>query len=182
MCPNRHWFQNMNTIPTREIRLGGNSVVTSEAAGDIIMSMHYHTGGTLTLKIGNVLHVPELGLNLLSCSSLTAKGRATVFQDLGCDLIDRNDDDYVIFTAVLRDGLYWTLNFTPNIAQDYMQHAGVNTKDVNSWHHRLGHVGKDKNSSMLRNKQLPSIRNNPIPTLVWIAPLECRLVDPLNDI
>jgi hypothetical protein len=46
MCPNRHWFQNMHTIPNREIRLGDNSVVTSEAAGDITMYMPYHTGGT----------------------------------------------------------------------------------------------------------------------------------------
>jgi hypothetical protein len=132
MCPNRHWFQNMHTIPTREIRLGDNSVLTSEAAGDIIMSMPYHTGGTLTLAIGNVLYVPELGLNLLSCSRLAAKGIATVFHDRGCDIIDRNDLDDVIFTAVLRDELYWILNVTPKIAQEYMQHAGVSTNDVNS--------------------------------------------------
>jgi hypothetical protein len=75
MCPNRHWFQNMHTIPTREIRLGDNSVVTSEAVGDINMSMPYHTGGTLTLKIGNVLYVPKLGLNLLSYSRLAKIGK-----------------------------------------------------------------------------------------------------------
>jgi GAG-pre-integrase domain len=123
------------------------------------MSMPYHTGGTLTLTIGNVLYVPELGLNFLSCSRLAAKGIATVFHDRGCDLIDRNDDEYVVFTAVLRDELCRILNVTPKIAQEYMQHAGVNTEDVNSGHHRLGHVNKDKIASMLRNNQLSSIRN-----------------------
>jgi hypothetical protein len=159
MCPNRHWFQNMHTIPKRENRLGDNSVMTSKAAGDIIMSMPYYTEGTLNLTIVNVLYVPEFGFNLLSCSRLAAKGMATVFHDRGCDLIDRNDDDDVIFTAVLRDELHWILNITPNIAQDYMQQAGVNNKDVNSWHHRLRHVNKDKTASRLRNNQLLSIRN-----------------------
>jgi hypothetical protein len=159
MCPNRQWFENMHTIPTQEIRLGDKSVVKSEAVGDIIMSMPYHTGNTITLTIGNVLYVPELGLNILSCSRLAAKGISTVFHDRGWDLIDRNDDDDVIFTAVLRDELYWILHITPEIAQDYMQHAGIKNMNVKSWHHRLGHVNKDKIASMRRNNQLPSIRN-----------------------
>jgi hypothetical protein len=54
-------------------------VVTAEAAGDISLSLPYHTGGTLKLDTGDVLYEPEFGLNLLSCSRLASSGVATEF-------------------------------------------------------------------------------------------------------
>jgi hypothetical protein len=78
MCPNRHWFSNIHPIPTREINLGDNSEVTAEPAGEINILLPYNTGRTLKLLISDVLYVPELGLNLMSCSRLAARGIPSV--------------------------------------------------------------------------------------------------------
>jgi hypothetical protein len=74
MCPNRHWFSTFHPIPTRDIKLGDNSAVTADSAGEIIIVLPYHTGGNVKLSIRDVLYVPKLRLNLLSCSRLAARG------------------------------------------------------------------------------------------------------------
>jgi hypothetical protein len=107
MCLNRHWFSTIHPIPTREIKLGDNSVVTPDSAGEITIVLPYHTGGNLKLSILDVLYVPSLGLNLLSCSHLAARGISSVFYHNGCDLIEKNDHDYIIAKADLGDDLYW---------------------------------------------------------------------------
>ena len=154
MCPNRHWFSNLHPIPTREIKLGDNSVVTADSAGEINILLPYHTGGTLNLLISDVLYVPDLGLNLLSCSRLAARGISSVFNHQGCDLIDRNDDDDVIAKANLVDDLYWIRGAKPVSSQETLQVSSENTKELQLWHNRLGHVNKDKISSMIRRQQL----------------------------
>jgi hypothetical protein len=46
MCPNRDWFQNMHHVPTRETKLGDNSVVTADSAKEINRHLPYQTVGT----------------------------------------------------------------------------------------------------------------------------------------
>jgi hypothetical protein len=161
MCPNRQWFLNMHPIPTREIKLGDNSVVTAESAGEITLHLPYHTGGTLTLIIRDVLYVPDLGLNLLSCSRLAAGGISSVFHSKGCDLIDLNDKDDIIAKARLVDDLYWIHGAKPVIAQETVQLASSNPRELQLWHNRLGHVHRDKIASMIRKNQLSNRRQAP---------------------
>ena len=156
-CPKRHWFQNLHPIPKREIRLGDDSVVMSEAAGDITFSIPYHTGGTLTMTIGDVLYVSTLGLNLLSCAKLGEKGIDTIFHNQGCDLINRNDNNDLITSATLSDNLYWIQNAKLHKSQEHMQSASTRSIDINVWHNRLAHVSKDKIAYMLRTKQLDPV-------------------------
>jgi hypothetical protein len=73
------------------------------------------SGGTLHLLIGDVLYVPKLGLNLISCSRLAASGISTNFHSKGCDLIVRNDHDDIIAKASLIDDLYWLQGATPEL-------------------------------------------------------------------
>jgi hypothetical protein len=54
MSPQRHWLHNVRPISPREIRLGYNSTVTAEAAGDIILRLPYHGGATLKLSMKDV--------------------------------------------------------------------------------------------------------------------------------
>jgi gag-polypeptide of LTR copia-type len=83
MCPNRNWFKNLHPISPREIKLGDNSVVTAEAAGDMVLNIPHHTGETLRLLIGDVLYIPKLGLTLISCSRLAASGISKNFHSKG---------------------------------------------------------------------------------------------------
>jgi hypothetical protein len=122
--PNRQWLSTIHPIPTREIKLGDNSVVTADSAGEITIVFPYHTGGILKLSIRDVPYVPDLGLNLLSCSRLAARGISSVFHHNGCDLIDKNDHDDVIAKADLVDDVYWIRGAKSIAPQETLQVSG----------------------------------------------------------
>jgi hypothetical protein len=67
----------------------------------------------LTLSIRDVVYVPELGLNLISCSRLAARGISSIFHHNGCDLMDKNDHDDIISKENLVDDLHWTRERNP---------------------------------------------------------------------
>jgi GAG-pre-integrase domain len=154
ICPNCNWFKTRHSIFPREIELGDNPVVIAGAAGDMVLNIPYHTGWTLRLLIGDVLYVPKLGLNLISCSRLAASGISTNVHSKGCDLIDHNDHDDIIAKSSLIDDLYWIQGASPGLATDHLHASSHEIATVELWHNRLGHVGKDKISDMIRKNQL----------------------------
>jgi Integrase core domain/GAG-pre-integrase domain len=126
----------------------------------MILRLPYRDGKTLKLVISDVLYVPNLGLNLLSCSRLAMRGVASVLNKYECTLIDKNDNDDVPTHARLRDNLYWIENATPQLIPEVANPASTHhasTIDVNIWHNRLSYVAKDKIASTLRAKQLPRL-------------------------
>jgi Reverse transcriptase (RNA-dependent DNA polymerase)/gag-polypeptide of LTR copia-type/GAG-pre-integrase domain/Integrase core domain len=154
MCPNKNWLHNFHKIAPREIRLGDNSVVSADAAGELILALPYRTGGRLNLHIDNVLYVPDLGLNLLSCSRLAANGVSSIFHDKGCDLVDNNDNGDIIARALLINDLYWIQDANPKVEMERVNLTQCNENDIDLWHNRLGHTGKDKIASMLKQEIL----------------------------
>ena len=79
MSCTQNWLHNVQTIEAREISLADNSTVLATSAGNLILEAPYHGSSSIKLTIKNVLFVPELELNLLSCSRLAEKGVACVF-------------------------------------------------------------------------------------------------------
>jgi hypothetical protein len=79
MSPNQDWFHRLYQIPPRQISLGDSSKVTATAAGDIMLKLPYKNGAVLKLLITKVLYVPDLSLNLLSCSKLAERDVACIF-------------------------------------------------------------------------------------------------------
>jgi hypothetical protein len=92
ISPNRDWFHSLHPIDTREISLGDSSEVTAEAAGDIVLQLPYNNGANLKLMTSDVLYVPDISLNLLSCSNLADRVVASIFDKTGCTLIDKMDN------------------------------------------------------------------------------------------
>jgi hypothetical protein len=101
------WLHNLHPIPSREIRLADNNMVHADAAGDLVLEAPSHKNTALKLTIRDVLFVPKLGLNLLSCSRLAEKGVTSVFDKHGCALIDTHNHNDTLARAKLRDNLYW---------------------------------------------------------------------------
>jgi hypothetical protein len=82
------WMHNFHPIPSREIRLADNSIIQAHAAGDLILEAHHKSNSVQKMTVKDVLLVPRLGLNLLSCSRLAEKGVTSVFDKHGCALFD----------------------------------------------------------------------------------------------
>lgn len=70
---------------------------------------------THEILLNNVLYVPELDTNLLSCSELAKAGYSTCFKNDGCQIL-RNGK--VFATGKLENGLY-TMNATLKRSQDF---------------------------------------------------------------
>jgi hypothetical protein len=100
LCESR-WLHNLHPIQSREIRLADNSVIHADEAGDIVLEEPSHKNTALNLTIKDVLFVPKLGLNLLSCSRLTEKGVKSVFDKHGCALIDTHNHNDTLARASL---------------------------------------------------------------------------------
>jgi GAG-pre-integrase domain len=157
--PRGIWLHNLRPISRLEIRLGDNPTVTADAAGDIILRLPYNGGATLKVLMKDVLtlfYVPELGIRLLSCTRLASRGVTCMFDETGCTLIDKNDNDDILARAIMRENLYWIQNAYPEIIPEnaHTTSTSPNTGDLTVWHNRLAHVSKDKIASMLRAKQL----------------------------
>jgi gag-polypeptide of LTR copia-type len=113
MSPNQDWFHILYQIPLRQIILGDSSKVTATAAGDIMLKLPYKNGAVLKLLITEVLYVPDLSLNLLSCFKLAERDVACIFDKTECMLIDKSDNDDILAKAYLKSNLYWLTSATP---------------------------------------------------------------------
>jgi hypothetical protein len=102
--------------------------------------------------------VPDLELNLLSCSRLAARGISSVFNHNGCDGIDENDHDDIITKADLVDDLYWIRGAKSIPPQETLQVSSEHAPELDLWRNRLGHVNKDNISSMISKHQLTNQR------------------------
>jgi hypothetical protein len=78
----------------------------AHAAGEFILEAHHKSNSVQKVPVKDVLLVPKLGLNLLSCSRLAEKGVTSVFDKHGCALIDTQHNNDILARAQLRDNLY----------------------------------------------------------------------------
>jgi uncharacterized membrane protein (Fun14 family) len=142
---------------SREIRLANNSMRQANAAGDLVLEAPSQKNVALKLTVKDVLLVPKLGLNLMSCSRLAEKGVTSVFDKYGCALIDTHNHNDILARAHLQDNLYWISDMVvtpiPNIATPVS--SETMSEDVTMWHNRLAHVNRRKISDMIRDKHLP---------------------------
>jgi hypothetical protein len=104
------WMHNLHPISSREIRLADNSIIQAHAAGNLILEAHHKSNSVQKVTVKDVLLVPKLGLNLLSCSCLAEKGVTSVFDKYGFALIETQNSNDVLARAQLCDNLYWISN------------------------------------------------------------------------
>lgn len=88
--------------------------------------------GNISCELQEVLHVPDLCVNLLSVQRICQGGRKVVFEGSKCSILDGS---HVFAEGVLQDGLY-RLKTT-------METAAVARTDSSVWHRRLGHLCGD---------------------------------------
>lgn len=83
------------------------------------------------IEIKNVLHVPELAVNLLSVSRIAENGNVVIFDKKGCTI--KNEKDEVLAYCKQANGVY-------RLETKRMCMLAKSTNTAMEWHRRLGHV------------------------------------------
>jgi hypothetical protein len=121
------------------IMLANGDVMYAEGKGDLYLE------GNRRMCLSAVLFVPQLSVNLLSVTALTKKG---CHMSVAADAIDvYGQDDRLLFSARTLGASYVVRMSSFRLA---MVGQGASSS-ADLWHRRLGHIGKDALSRMVRD-------------------------------
>ena len=97
----------------------------------------------MKLLISDVMYVPDLRLNLLSCSKLAEPGVSRIFDKNVSMLIDKSENDDVLAKAYMKDSLYWLTTATSKIPTERANIAKHSDNVlITKWHNRIAHLVK----------------------------------------
>lgn len=140
------WLSNVRNIAPQSIIVGNGTRVYAEYSGTLSLKTSVEYQGDVfykTVVLKQVLFVPELQSNLLSCSTLCRDGYRINFRSDKCvGLLD----GMIRFQGSGVNGVYrlhgrpvHTMRAAANVAQS--DNNGRNgDSSMTLWHHRLGHV------------------------------------------
>ena len=86
-------------------------------------------------RLENVLLVPNLSYSLLSVSKASEAGKTTKFDNSGCEIRNKNEEEIGFATRV---GNLYYLEYCRNAQK---MNAAVANKE-RLWHRRYGHIGE----------------------------------------
>ena len=138
MVCNRSWLYDLVQIPCKKIVLGNGSTVSATYKGKILLDVNLTGGGPPVHRntvLENVLLVPELEANLISCPTLCQTGYQLKFKWKKCVALL---DDMIEFQGELRGGVF-TIDATVCQPPDGSALSAV-SKGEALWHARLGHA------------------------------------------
>lgn len=134
MCGNLDLFESLTDIEEKQIKFGNGDTVSSCQSGSVILSPDCYPSLHCTLRLSEVLYVPELTANLLSVNQFDSKGVSTFIAN-GITTFIRNSVE--LGYAVRMNDLSVLL---PKSIDSHAFSALI-TQSAELWHRRLGHLG-----------------------------------------
>ena len=151
MTGDRRYFKSINEAITGKVRFGDDSRIDIKGKGPII----FCTKDRVKKILADVYYIPDLKSNIISL------GQAT---EAGCDI--RMKDDYLtlrdkegkLITRAKRsrNRLY---KVTIDFADTLCLQASTTLSNSAKWHARLGHIGKESMSRMIKKDMVDGIPN-----------------------
>lgn len=129
MTPHSNILSNMRRSDVGNIIAADKTNMQCHEKGDTTLNIN-----DLSIVVKNVLHVPELGFNLLSIYKMVQSGNVITFDRNGCEI--RNQENDMIAFIKPENGVYKLC--------DENSRKCLISKKVDSailWHRRLGHIG-----------------------------------------
>ena len=140
MVGGKHMLRGPFQHVTRRVVLGDGRSVVSRSSGCAVISCKNQNGVTKSVSLSDVLSVPSLDTNLISCAELDRAGHTLTFKGGECHL-KLSDEESELVLGTRRDGVY-ELNGTLIRNEMYRAAHAVGKTDAEAiWHNRLGHVG-----------------------------------------
>jgi len=136
MCGIFNKFEKMERPERRRVNLVSDASATVNGVGSLRLTLQGDNGDT-TVRLKDILYVPNLRTDLLSIGKITDNGYHVTFIREKVVILDNEEN--IILTAERKDDLYF-------ISESAEFAGSVNTQqsddDLESWHVRLGHLNK----------------------------------------
>lgn len=154
MCNDNTSLHAYRTVPRQLIECAGNEILYTEGIGTLALDHEKSNGLT---QIADMTYVPNLSSNLLSVSSISKSGFATLFVDNYVGIYNKNDiliNNKPLLTANESNGTY-------KVTLAVRQSVALKTilSDMDVWHKRLAHLGTN-NLELLKHGLVDGFTGN----------------------
>ena len=145
MTPNRKWIRNMVAVKIA-VSLANNEIVWATGKGEVRFTPRIYGKVGQTVIFNDVLYVPALRNNLFSILSVVKKSKMRVV--IEGDSLDFFKNGELLLTATI-DGTVGSLNGT-TLENTETEAAYISKIEKELLHQRLGHIGKDRLETLMR--------------------------------
>lgn len=152
MTPKKNLFSEINTNHRSDVIVANGQVVESKGIGNVYINVKAGTNGFTTLKLSNVLWVPDLDGNLFSVRKFANEGNTIKF-DHECVYLERGDETQKIGTMKRN---HYQLNEKEFCMKINDKAAEEDSACVHQWHRRMAH--RNLNDIRLMGRQGLKIR------------------------
>jgi len=160
---------------SQTVRIGDDSALRASGQGSVPLSVLVSRKAEI-LQLRNVVHVPDIAVNLLSASKLSEYGEL-VFTGLGCRLVSRSG--HTLLEGIRKDNLYYLKR--ENMDSALLMTSSRASKrepppiDLDLAHQRLGHLNA-KAIDMLSKGDIAKglILKSPIGSSATVECVPCR--------
>ncbi|KAL0860331.1 hypothetical protein ABMA27_009736 [Loxostege sticticalis] len=129
----REWLYDEMPPPVSTIKVANDKKLIVKSCGKVDLNVVGENGKIATIKVENVLYVPELATNLLSVSQIIKKGCNVQFDKEGSKIF--NKDNQLITSAKLINNMY---RLNTHSVPAYI--SAVKDDDSFVWHQRMAHL------------------------------------------
>ena len=137
ICINRDWFVTYDSLQGGgSIRLGDDSPLDIVGIGSIQIKMH----DGIVRTLADVRHIPDMSKNLISLSTLDAKGYK---YSGGDEVLKVSEGSLIVMKGELKSlNLYHLRGTTITGDATVISNSSCNSDATNLWHMRLGHMNE----------------------------------------
>lgn len=137
MTGREDWFHETGAPIINEILVANNAKLNVKSTGKVLMNVDCE-GEVKTVPVSNVLHVPDLSVNLLSVSQIVLKDYKVIFDKFGCRIYDVNDQLH-------STGRHVNNSFIVNLAKSQCNFSMKKVDNTTSelWHRRMAHLNRN---------------------------------------
>src|ERR1700733_3648096 len=129
------WLKDFSSDSSQEVGIANGMRLKSTGVGKLSIPLSTKK----TMEVSDVVHVPELAINLLAVNKIAQEGKTVLFDKEGCSIVNQKikvNPRNVVGTATVVNGLYRL-----NCKQSHT-FAALSAPSVNLWHRRLGHLNR----------------------------------------
>ncbi|KFM74806.1 Copia protein, partial [Stegodyphus mimosarum] len=131
MCNSKELFQEIHEVGDIYVKLAANKIVKAIGKGTVKFKVRIGSK-TESIKLENVLCVPDLKNNLISVSKVTANNYSVIFKGKCARIINSNNE--TVISAKRENYLYYVMPIFESLSI---------AKEIDQWHTRFGHLNEN---------------------------------------